>query len=279
MKNKTKKGFVFLGLFIGIPQLWALAIVFAAFITVLPMSLYGLYFQSKISLDADYEDKTETLMGVDANGNGVRDDIEMYADQKFHEDDKILKEALLEWGRALNQVINTSESDLNFLSVKRYYQDTSSCFDLLYDVEEFNTLRTTDFTRMILQTFFLKNYDHYMTGKFIDLFKNTPKRRAFLDKKDFIWPDAFRDGYSAPLICKHLNLTKEQLFDISTTDNEVYKWEKKYKRFDYSHLYDNYLEVYKGIIPFETYRHELISRGEYYENLFKELDAAGYTPR
>ena len=49
MKNKIKKGIVFMGIFIGGPQLIALLIFLGAIITVLPMGLYGLYFQNKIS--------------------------------------------------------------------------------------------------------------------------------------------------------------------------------------------------------------------------------------
>lgn len=56
--------------------------------------------------DIDYEDKTDTLKGIDANNNGVRDDIERYIHETWKGADPLIIQAMMNYVRQRTKIFD-----------------------------------------------------------------------------------------------------------------------------------------------------------------------------
>jgi len=137
-------------------------------------------------------DKTlndSTLLGIDSNNNGVRDDVEIYLLKKYKDHHKIVSEIALQSGRAFQIVLENSENARETVKSKRaalfcniyfmkdadYYGDNILINDYItdYKYEELQ-LNTKDRIRAYLE------YNHNLSGGVYRLMP-VSKRKAQCD--------------------------------------------------------------------------------------------------
>lgn len=276
------KWLVAISLYLGLPQkIIALFGFILALIVVAPMFLYGIFFQNAIKLDAEYQDQTETILGEDKNSNNIRDDIEAYGNLKIYHKDKKLLKAYMNWGEALYANLNLDPSDKNYISIKRWYIDSLSCLEMMYSNKHFNSRIVGGENSGIWMYHFESDsrFDHYFTGKAVDLAFNTSLRKKKLSENEYLSTfSAKHFGEAVRIFCKRLDLSEDDLFSLEVDNSSfINPARKTYQIVDKERFKNNYREIYKDYIDFNIYKGELTSLGEFYEKLYPILDSHGYT--
>ncbi|MFG1593838.1 hypothetical protein [Halobacteriovorax sp. CON-3] len=166
------------------------------------MTMVALMNEYKRSYDIDYEDKTEVLEGVDANNNGMRDDLERFGEEVYKDWNPIVMRAYHNWLKNLYVVMKKRGVVEDNEKIK--YLNSLSCWvSLQYDK------RLTDSQVEDTQK------DEFL--QIAGLAFNTRGRELY-QRKDFI----FDLSLNADSFYRWIY----QCADIGITDQQIFKFQK-----------------------------------------------------
>ncbi len=117
------------------------------------------------------EDGTETLLGIDSNANGVRDDVERWIYAKYQNSHPIVRQIALQAGRAAQIIIQEPEKAMETTDLIAAAQDCNYYF--------------RDYANLYGDSILV---DHYIFNKeFKNVQFNTPKRvKAYLEHDSYL---------------------------------------------------------------------------------------------
>lgn len=241
-------------------KIMMLAVALSCFcLPVQGMGFYASYKEYKRSYDIDYEDKSETLEGIDANKNGMRDDLEKFGKEALKDWDPLVLKAYHNWLKNL-YVVMKNNAEINN-DTKINYMNTHACFEQLVDDEYITNEEVREK---------LKDVD----AQIFNLAFNTEKRKEIMDDNWYL----IKTYLSAESIvnlkysCVDLKLPEQQLFLLQkrsiTYENGKLEERKNLSR----RRFKEKPVLYENNVEFDYYKNNIKTIGEVYEEFYKRLD-------
>lgn len=223
------------------------------------MGFYASYKEYKRSYDIDYEDKSETLEGVDANENGMRDDLENFGKEALKDWDPLVLKAYHNWLRNLYIVMKKNAQVYNDTKIK--YINSYACYRQLLEDELITNEAVRGRTKDV-------------GAQISNLTYNTEKREKFKDKNWFLFQSyLIADGVvDLKYSCVDLKLSNDQLFLLQKRSITNFRGELDKRKDLTMSMFSEKPELYRNYIDFEYYKDKVLTRGEVYEEFYKRLD-------
>ncbi|MGI4993795.1 hypothetical protein ACRXCV_14240 [Halobacteriovorax sp. GFR7] len=236
---------------------------FIPLITAIPflfgMALIWFTNEYRRTYDIDYEDRSETLAGIDANGNGMRDDLERFGEEAYKDWDPLVLKAYYNWLKNLYVVMENKAHVDNDKKID--YINSRSCWLLLQ--------RKKKITNSFVDTSIKKIHSQVFKLSF-----NTAQRKSILDENWFLYQTSIssQDIINLKYACVDLNLSKYEMFLLQKRSLTDVNGEIRIEKNLSTKFFNEKPRLYENNIDFDYYKDKILSRGEVYEDFYNNLN-------